>query len=74
MAKTRTNRTGAGAPENKEMTLTIAGTSTNGAGNNETGAVTAGGASAGTYNNILWSGTLPAAGGFIKTIQQDGAG
>eukprot|EP00957_Ditylum_brightwellii_P043103 3264893-Ditylum_brightwellii.AAC.1 len=65
MAKTRTNRMVAGMPEYKETTLPTAGTSTNGANNSETGAVMEGGATMSTYNNIVWLGILPAAGGCI---------
>eukprot|EP00957_Ditylum_brightwellii_P168996 12863261-Ditylum_brightwellii.AAC.1 len=65
MAKTRTNRTGAGAPENNKMPLPTTSTSTNGGDNNETGAAMGGGATASMYNNIVWSGILPAAGGCI---------
>eukprot|EP00957_Ditylum_brightwellii_P193503 14735185-Ditylum_brightwellii.AAC.1 len=49
MAKTRTNRMGAGALENNEMSLPTAGTPTNSAGSNATGAAMGGDATVSTY-------------------------
>eukprot|EP00957_Ditylum_brightwellii_P030169 2283048-Ditylum_brightwellii.AAC.1 len=62
MAKTRTNMTDASAPENNEMPLPTADTPRNSAGSKATGAAMGGDATTSTYNNIVWSGTLPAAG------------
>eukprot|EP00957_Ditylum_brightwellii_P079659 6057627-Ditylum_brightwellii.AAC.1 len=56
---------GAGAQENDELPLQTAGTPTNGAGNDATGAAMEGDSMVSMYHNIMWSGILPATGACI---------